>query len=91
MSSIDARSALHWPAHATLVPAARPAPRPNPRQALRQGVRIARPTAAPAPAMALDPLAQMARDDQDDWVLLRLVVCVAVATMALAAASTLIV
>jgi hypothetical protein len=36
-----------------------------------------------------DPLEQMAREDRDDWVLLRLVVCVAVATLAMAVASTL--
>jgi hypothetical protein len=36
-----------------------------------------------------DPLEQMAREDHDDWVLLRLVVCVAVATLAMAVASTL--
>jgi hypothetical protein len=41
-------------------------------------------------AKTLDPLEQMARDDRDDWVLLRLVVCVAVATMALAIASTVV-
>ena len=38
---------------------------------------------------AVDPLEQMARDDRDDWVLLRLVVCVAIATLAMAVASTL--
>lgn len=38
---------------------------------------------------AADPLEQMARDDREDWVLLRLVVCVAVATVAMAIASTL--
>jgi hypothetical protein len=37
----------------------------------------------------LDPLEQMARDDLDDWVVLRLVVCVTVAIVAMAAASTL--
>lgn len=36
-----------------------------------------------------DPLEQMARDDRRDWELLRLVLCVAVATLALAVASTL--
>lgn len=36
-----------------------------------------------------DTLEQMAREDRDDWVLLRLVVCVAVATLAMAVASTL--
>jgi hypothetical protein len=36
-----------------------------------------------------DPLEQMAREDRDDWVLLRLVVCVAVATLAMAVATTL--
>ena len=36
-----------------------------------------------------DPLEQMARDDRDDWVLLRLVLCVTVAIVAMAAASTL--
>lgn len=42
----------------------------------------------PFPATT-DPLEQMAREDRDDWVLLRLVVCVAVATLAMAVASTL--
>ena len=37
---------------------------------------------------AIDPLEQMARDDREDWILLRLVVCVAVATVLMAAAST---
>lgn len=39
-------------------------------------------------APTLDPLEQMARDDQEDWVLLRLVVCVAVATLLMAVASS---
>jgi hypothetical protein len=43
----------------------------------------------PAGLPAVDPLEQMARDDRADWELLRLVLCVAVATLALAAASTL--
>jgi hypothetical protein len=38
---------------------------------------------------AADPLEQMARDDREDWVLLRLVVCVAIATIAMAIATTL--
>jgi hypothetical protein len=37
---------------------------------------------------AHDPLEQMALDDREDWVLLRIVACVAVATVLLAAAST---
>lgn len=36
----------------------------------------------------VDPLEQMRLDDHADWELLRLVVCVAVATLALAMAST---
>jgi hypothetical protein len=40
-------------------------------------------------AHAADPLEQMARDDREDWALLRLVVCVAIATVAMAIASTL--
>lgn len=36
-----------------------------------------------------DPMEQMAADDRDDWTLLRLVVCVAVATLATAIATTL--
>lgn len=43
------------------------------------------PHSAPRP----DPMEQMERDDRADWELLRLVVCVAVATVALAVASTL--
>ena len=43
------------------------------------------PTAKP-----IDALEHMARDDRDDWVLLRLVVCVAVPTIALAIASTIV-
>jgi hypothetical protein len=38
---------------------------------------------------AEDALEQMARDDREDWVLLRLVVCVAIATVAMAIARTL--
>lgn len=37
---------------------------------------------------AVDPLEQMAIDDRDDWVTLRLVVCIAVATLLLALASS---
>jgi hypothetical protein len=44
---------------------------------------------ADRPALPVDPLEQMARDDRDDWVVLRLVVCVAAAIVALAAASML--
>lgn len=44
---------------------------------------------SPAAHAAADPLEQMARDDREDWALLRLVVCVAVATVAMAIASTL--
>lgn len=36
----------------------------------------------------LDPLEQMARDDREDWALLRLVLCVAVATVLMAVASS---
>lgn len=36
-----------------------------------------------------DPLEQMARDDREDWVLLRLVLCATIATVMLAIASTL--
>jgi hypothetical protein len=36
-----------------------------------------------------DPLERMALDDREDWALLRLVVCVAIATVAMAIASTL--
>lgn len=36
-----------------------------------------------------DPMARMATEDREDWALLRLVVCVALATLALAVASTL--
>lgn len=43
-------------------------------------------TAAP---QADDPLARMATEDREDWALLRLVVCVALATLVLAVASTL--
>lgn len=43
----------------------------------------------PADERRTDPLEQMAREDHDDWVLLRLVVCVAVATLAMAVATTL--
>lgn len=35
-----------------------------------------------------DPLEQMARDDREDWALLRLVLCVAVATVLMAVASS---
>ena len=41
------------------------------------------------PSQDTDPLAQMATEDREDWALLRLVVCVALATLALAMASTL--
>lgn len=41
----------------------------------------------PAPT-AIDPLEQMALDDREDWALLRLVVCVAVATVLMAVASS---
>jgi hypothetical protein len=46
---------------------------------------------APSTLTAPDPLEQMALDDREDWVLLRIVVCVAVATVLLAAASTMLV
>lgn len=47
------------------------------------------PTLGAAPALlGADPLAQMARDDREDWALLRLVVCVAVATVLMAVASS---
>jgi hypothetical protein len=46
-------------------------------------------THRPARAPKIDPLEQMERDDRSDWEFLRLVVCVAVATLALAVASTL--
>lgn len=47
------------------------------------------PTLGAAPALlGVDPLAQMARDDREDWALLRLVVCVAVATVLMAVASS---
>ena len=39
--------------------------------------------------VALEGGESMARDDREDWVLLRLVVCVAIATVAMAIASTL--
>lgn len=42
-----------------------------------------------AAASAHDPLERMALDDREDWALLRLVVCVAIATVAMAIASTL--
>jgi hypothetical protein len=45
------------------------------------------PRSRPAPA-AIDPLEQMALDDREDWALLRLVVCVAVATVLMAVASS---
>ena len=35
-----------------------------------------------------DPLEQMARDDREDWALLRLVLCVSVATVLMAVASS---
>lgn len=44
---------------------------------------------ADSPAHPVDPLEQMARDDRDDWVVLRLVVCVSVAVIAMAVASML--
>lgn len=43
----------------------------------------------PAAAASEDPLERMALDDREDWALLRLVVCVAIATVAMAIASTL--
>lgn len=46
---------------------------------------------APATLAAYDPIQQTALDDREDWVLLRAVVCVAVATVLLAAASTMLV
>jgi hypothetical protein len=46
------------------------------------------PLHAPSTLLAYDPIEQMALDDREDWILLRLVVCVAVATVLLAAAST---
>lgn len=51
-------------------------------------VSLHTPSALPAGLAAPDPLEQMARDDREDWILLRLVVCVAVATVLMAAAST---
>lgn len=44
---------------------------------------------ASAAYRAADPLEQMAHDDREDWVLLRLVLCATVATVLLAIASTL--
>lgn len=43
----------------------------------------------PARAPQDDPLERMALDDREDWAFLRLVVCVAIATVAMAIASTL--
>jgi hypothetical protein len=51
-------------------------------------VSLHTPSVFPANFAASDPLEQMARDDREDWILLRLVVCVAVATVLMAAAST---
>ena len=42
-----------------------------------------------APAPEIDPIEQMAAQDRADWTLLRLVLCTALATLLLAAASTL--
>lgn len=51
-----------------------------------------RPTPAPLQRVSPrhpDPLEQMLLDDRADWALLKLVLCAAIATLALAVASTL--
>lgn len=56
---------------------------PQPELATPQPMRRSVPS-----LLGIDPLEQMARDDREDWALLRLVVCVAVATVLMAVASS---
>ncbi|MCP5270622.1 MAG: hypothetical protein H6932_05255 [Burkholderiaceae bacterium] len=65
--------------------------RPLPHPLTLLPTRPTRPIRHQPPRLAhagLDPLEQMARDDREDWALLRLVLCVAVATVLMAVASS---